>query len=931
MRRSRVRFFSGGPHSGVEVETLVGPAGTGKSFVIGAIAKAWIDPSLWAGQSSRVVGLATSQIATGILADEGLDARNIARWIASQERLAAGNYQEDDLRWRLRSGDLVVVDESAMTDTPDLVRIHAYCRQAGAKLLLAGDHQQLAAVGAAGGMDLVAATGARHELVETRRFAQAWEGAASLRLRAHDQTVLAEYHKQGRLLDCGALEQAEAAAARAWLADTLTGQHSLLIVDTNDQVARLSAQLRADLVHLGRVDDDRTVPLGLQGTWAGVGDIVQARRNGWHLAGYDGNRRGPINRESYRVTAIRDDGGLEVVARLAGDGQVDGDRIVLPADYVADHLALGYASTVHAAQGLTVDTSHTVITQATAADALYVGMTRGRQANTAHVVTRAVPVDAPPGAVFETVHRSPGALLAGVLETEDPNRSALAQAVDSAADAQSLRTPGELFADAAQLATAARTASWLDQLVDDGHPSADERVVIAVEDGATTLTGLLRRVELAGHDPQQVLTDAVTRRSLDDARQITNVLQRRVSDQVSLDPIGDTFAERIPKVDSPQWQAYLTTLARAADDRRSELGRAAAADAPVWAVETLGVPPAPNQADALTAWEERAASVAAYREIVEHDDETDPLGPPPKPGQIETYAAWRSAWRALGRPEADRAEAEMSTGQLRVRIRAYDREKTWEPDYVVDQLAGTRQAADRHRQDATLWDAQAATTAEDDSAARFRDDAVKSAALAEALEDRARQLTEADEVRAAWYAHTAETRAAAERAAAELTTRQAGRDAEPPPVTAKEWLAAHDAEARAEDAHRPITDDHDLADAADQRARDQRDAGAEESPAKPAELPPRDIREEAAEETDAKRPPAADLAADAVRVPSADETAESIRRAQRALQELKQRQATDARQAEDETATRPQAGTLSNRNAKPTTIRGTAVENSEQR
>ena len=37
-----------------------------------------------------------------------------------------------------------------------------------------------------------------------------------------------------------------------------------------------------------------------------------------------------------------------------------------------------------------------------------------------------------------------------------------------------------------------------------------------------------------------------------------------------------------------------------------------------------------------------------------------------------------------------------------------------------------------------------------------------------------------------------------------------------------------------------------------------------------------------------------------MRVPTADETAESVRRAQRALQELKHRQAADARHAEDE-------------------------------
>jgi hypothetical protein len=491
-------------------------------------------------------------------------------------------------------------------------------------------------------------------------------------------------------------------------------------------------------------------------------------------------------------------------------------------------------------------------------------------------------------------------VLAGVFEASAPERSALAHAVDSATEAESVRTPGELFADAAQLATAGRTASWLDQLVNDGHLTPDQRVALAIEDGATTLTGLLRRVELAGHNPQQILADAVTRRSLDDARQITSVLQARIIDGVSLDPVGETFTEWIPKVDDPQWQTYLATLAGAADDRRRELGQAVAINAPGWAVEGLGAPPTPDHGEARSAWEERAASVAAYRELVGQDDEADALGPTPRPGQVEAYAAWGAAWRALGRPEADRAETEMSTGQLRVRIRAYDRETTWAPDYVADLLAGTRQAADKHRHDATLWDAQATATADNESAARLRDEAAKSTSLAEALDERARQLTEADEVRAAWYAHTAETRSSAERAAAELTARQADGPAEPPPVTAKEWLAAHEAEARAEDPHRTITDDHDLADTADQRARDQRDAGAGEPLAESAESPPRDIREETTQKTDDKEPPADGSGADAVRVPTADETAESVRRAQRALHELKHRQATDARYAEDE-------------------------------
>jgi hypothetical protein len=36
----------------------------------------------------------------------------------------------------------------------------------------------------------------------------------------------------------------------------------------------------------------------------------------------------------------------------------------------------------------------------------------------------------------------------------------------------------------------------------------------------------------------------------------------------------------------------------------------------------------------------------------------------------------------------------MSTGRLRVRIRAYEREEAWAPDYVANKLAGSQQAAD---------------------------------------------------------------------------------------------------------------------------------------------------------------------------------------------------------------------------------------------
>ena len=113
----------------------------------------------------------------------------------------------------------------------------------------------------------------------------------------------------------------------------------------------MSSQIRADLVRLGHVQE-QGVRLGMQGTFAGVGNLVQTRANAWHLAGVEGNRRGPMNRETYRVLDRRDDGGLQV-ARITGrgpDGEILNAALMLPADYVAEHVALGYAATVMAAR-----------------------------------------------------------------------------------------------------------------------------------------------------------------------------------------------------------------------------------------------------------------------------------------------------------------------------------------------------------------------------------------------------------------------------------------------------------------------------------------------------------------------------------------------------------------------------------------------------
>jgi hypothetical protein len=801
--------------SGARVESLIGPAGAGKSFVLGALAEAWADPRTWPTPVTpgQVFGLATSQKAAGVLEAEGLTAANTAAWLAAQARITEGRTRDGDQRWALGAGDLVVIDESSMADTAAIAAVHRRITAAGAKMLLVGDHRQLGAVGAGGTAELLAERGPCYELTEVRRFQQTWEGPASLRLRAGDPTSLADYHREGRILDGGTVENAEAQASRGWLADTLVGKRSVLVVDTNEQAARINARMRAQLVELGRVVEHGHV-LGRDGTTAGVGDAVLARRLAWELRGYAGNRRGPITGEAYRVLDVLDNGGLvvaPVVASAGADGiEQLGERMTLPASYVAADLTLGYAATVHAVEGLTVDTGHAVATPRTAATSLYPAATRGRETNHLYVVTRTAADDAAPGEIAQALTRNPRAVLATILETTETEKSALATAAESAAEAVSIRTAAERLAAVAEVTVAERTATWLDELTAAGELTFVQRRRLAAEDGGRKLAPILRRIELSGADPRAALAGAVGGRSLDSAQQISNVLVHRLTEGRTFDPVGTSFADWAPATDDPGLAAQLAEITAAADGRRRDLGAQLADEPPAWALEAFGV--VPTDTAERAAWAERAGQVAAHRELVEHDDPTDVLGPAPKPGQIEAYASWRAASRALGVADADSHEQSLSDGQLRMRVRAYQREIPWAPRRIANELAGTIQAVQHHRQTAELKTAHAQAVTDPAQREQLTREATEAAALADTLETQIPVLRRLDEQWLTWYAHTAGTRAAADRAHAELANRHALDPAGEQHVTAAEWLEA-DADARRDDdPYRQITET-DLADA----------------------------------------------------------------------------------------------------------------------
>lgn len=388
--------------SGRALDVLVGAAGTGKSTTMAGVRAAW-EPVFGRGS---VVGLAPSAAAAEVLADAvGVPTENTAKWLTEQarqdQRLAelaslhgklrfaspslrtraitrrARQVKAELDRWRLRDGQLVIVDEASMVGTLELDTLTTQARQVGAKVLLVGDPAQLSPVAAGGAFRLLVTDREdAPELVDVRRFRHEWERTASLALRDGHPTAAHPYLHHGRVQD-GDRDTMIEAVYRAWRADTRAGRTSLMVAADAQTVAELNARARADLVATGQVIDHGVSVT--DGTTIGAGDVVVTRLNQRDLHAAGGWVK---NGDQWRVSAVHADGSLTVHRT-----NKVGTTTRLPADYVREHVELGYATTAHRAQGRTVDTCHAYVSAATVREPLYVMATRGREANRLYIDT----------------------------------------------------------------------------------------------------------------------------------------------------------------------------------------------------------------------------------------------------------------------------------------------------------------------------------------------------------------------------------------------------------------------------------------------------------------------------------------------------------------------------------------------------------------
>jgi len=166
------------------------------------------------------------------------------------------------------------------------------------------------------------------------------------------------------------------------------------------------------------VGPDREASLA-DGTRASAGDFIITRRNDRSLRGRDGSW--VKNGDRWVVRHVDHNGDLHV-ARAAHRARRVGKALKLPAHYVGEHVQLGYASTIHGAQGATVDTTHTVVAGTESRQGLYVAISRGRHENHLYL-SDADP--APDGVALELpADRGLREILTGILERNDRAESA---------------------------------------------------------------------------------------------------------------------------------------------------------------------------------------------------------------------------------------------------------------------------------------------------------------------------------------------------------------------------------------------------------------------------------------------------------------------------------------------------------------------------
>ena len=335
--------------------SVVGYAGSGKSAMLGVAREAW------EGLGYTVRGAALSGIAAENLeSGSGIQSRTIA----SLEH-AWGQGRE-----QLGPRDVLVVDEAGMIGSRQMERVLSQARDAGAKVVMVGDPEQLQAIEAGAAFRSVTERHGAAEITEIRRQREDWQRDAT-RALATGRTgeAIHAYDQGGMVHAADTREQARAELVDGWdrARQAEPGKSRIILTHTNAEVQSLNGEARDRLRASGDLGDDVAVKTERGERQFATGDRIMFLRNERGM-GVKNGTLATIERVSPEGMAVRLDDGRGV----AFDTK----------DYA--HVDHGYAATIHKSQGVTVDRAHVLATPGMDRHSAYVGMSRHRDSAQLH-------------------------------------------------------------------------------------------------------------------------------------------------------------------------------------------------------------------------------------------------------------------------------------------------------------------------------------------------------------------------------------------------------------------------------------------------------------------------------------------------------------------------------------------------------------------
>jgi conjugative relaxase-like TrwC/TraI family protein len=648
--------------------TLVAPAGTGKTTAMKAFTQAWMRAT-----GCRVIGLTASENAARNLAAKGVpESWNISMFFAKHIRV--------------HEGDVLVIDEASQVDTVQLAKLQELADYAGATIKAIGDTEQLPSVDAGGMFGLIAHDLGHWKLEEVHRMRHQWEREASLRLHKGDETAFIEYRMHGRIHD-GAEDVMYDEAVTGWITDHSAGHESMLLGETNAEAATLARLARERLVERGLLERHDDVVLR-DGNDAGAGDLVRARLN-THI---DAGGQRLTNRDVFRITGFQGTGtNRQGVAERQLDDGTWSRPFLVPLHYLREDAELAYSGNTHTAQGRDVYSVHGIAREGNSRRTNYVMTTRGIEASHLYVVTGPAERGTPSRFDREQAERDRVLEAAGVLRV-----SGVEAAVEAAQPAASERqleratwesvlssimqnegtevTAIEAIREAQAFATNTRhlvelrEAFWRKDVVPQIDAMVRARVTPAEyarylrDPERPVLLEQMRGREIGGQPISRQL-DEITADPLTGSRSIAAVLHGRLGKSPAPEWGTTTrWTQRNPVEASTE---AINETGTALEARQAELGRQMLERPPAWALDAWGVPP--REAGALRDdWAVRAGVVASYRELAGVSAD-HALGPMPH-DHAERREAWHAAMRALALPDEAALLRAMGRGELEAKV-----------------------------------------------------------------------------------------------------------------------------------------------------------------------------------------------------------------------------------------------------------------------